>query len=280
MKYILHIPIGNSSYMSAVVTEPAQRSHGAILVVKGIGWDAREEGEGRPSVFTGRLRHVDQHLVSLGNTVVALSHTSYDGKKLGGVTFPSYLRDIGQAVNCLEETFGQVGILGHSLGGYVAGRWALNSRQGNRIAMINTPLSLAEAIPLASRFYNASPGWIKPVQGRLGMEAMNAITKVRYFGNARAIPAEPRLLTECLAAPKLDDLAIGQSLGDNGLIMIGTNDRLVLKQPIEEYVKRCSAIANTVIALEGQGHELSTASLRQIAGIAHTIDDFFRAGVK
>lgn len=109
--------------------EPAEQPVGSLVLVHGV----NEHG--------GRYRHVAEFFTAHGLAVYALDHRGFgqsEGTRCYIDSFDDYIRDLRQFVG-MAQGHGQPLMLGHSLGGLIAYRYALTHPDTIRGLVLTSP---------------------------------------------------------------------------------------------------------------------------------------------
>ncbi|ALG83989.1 alpha/beta hydrolase [Gordonia phthalatica] len=99
------------------VHRPDSGSVGVVVLAHGLGEHA------------GRYHHVAQRLTDAGYTVVAPDHAGHgrsEGKRLGVTDFSDFTTDLDTIIRNTDRSGGPTFLLGHSMGGAIALKYALD----------------------------------------------------------------------------------------------------------------------------------------------------------
>ncbi len=261
--------------MEKVVSETGTITIGPAMDIFYRVW--RPEGPARAGIFVfhgfgehgGRYEALGTYLAERGFLVVAPDHRGHgkSGGRRGHVLrFDEYLDDLDVLVAHVRSAYPDVGrwfILGHSLGGLIAIRFAMrNQAEFEGLIVSNPLLGLAMKVP-----------WLKALVGRL----MSRIWPTLSMGNeinpdhlardpavGKAYMADPlvhhrvttRWFTEMVRALEDTHDRAPHTLQLPVLFLLSTGDRLTDRKASERLFNRLTARRKTLKVYEGWYHEI------------------------
>ena len=259
--------------MGGVATQPDGRFTGAAGVE--IFWRAwLPIGEPRAVIVLahgagehlGRYEHVAARLISEEFAVYALDHRGHgrsDGPRALIDRVANAVADVDQLVARAGSEHPETGVflLGHSMGGCLAVRYAINHQDRLRGLLLSGPLAALDAAPAPVRLIARGLSAVAP---RLGVFAVDASLVSRDPEVVRAYENDPlvhhgklpvRTVAELAAAVESFPATV-DAITVPTLIMYGTADRLAPPAGSVMLSERISSTDKTVIPYEGLYHEI------------------------
>jgi acylglycerol lipase len=214
----------------------------------------------------GRYEHVAARLISEEFAVYALDHRGHgrsDGPRALIDRVANAVADVDQLVARAGSEHPETGVflLGHSMGGCLAVRYAINHQDRLRGLLLSGPLAALDAAPAPVRLIARGLSAVAP---RLGVFAVDASLVSRDPEVVRAYENDPlvhhgklpvRTVAELAAAVESFPATV-DAITVPTLIMYGTADRLAPPAGSVMLSERISSTDKTVIPYEGLYHEI------------------------
>ncbi len=236
---------------------PDGDSRGGILVLHGFG------------EHSGRYETLGNYLAERGFLVVAPDHRGHgkSGGQRGHVLrFDQYLDDLDALVAHVRNVHSSVGkwyVLGHSLGGLIAIRYAMRNQADYEGLIVSNPLlGLSMKVPLLKEIVGRVMSRVWPTLS-LGNE-INPAHLARDPEVGRAYMADPlvhhrvstRWFTEMVRALEDTHVRAVQTLQLPVLFLLSTADKLTDRAASERLFNRLTTRRKTLKVYDGWYHEI------------------------
>jgi acylglycerol lipase len=215
---------------------------------------------------SGRYAHVGERLAGAGYAVHALDHRGH-GRSAGPRMYidrvDDVVADLGTFIASVRAQYPEVPLvlLGHSMGGLVALRYAIHHQDSIDALVLSGPLAaLAAATPLQRMAAQA----LSAVAPRLGLIAVEPALVSRDPEVVRAYVEDPLVFHGKLPARTIAQLAATvRRFPDEApairvplLVMLGSADRLVPPEGGRMVHDRAASADKTLIVYDGLYHEI------------------------
>ena len=215
---------------------------------------------------SGRYEHVARRLVADGYGVYAIEHRGHgrsDGTRALIDRIDNAVEDLDRLISLAGERHPQVEVflLGHSMGGTIALRYAVSHQDRLAGLILSGPLAALEAVSPTQRIVVTLLSAVAP---RAGVIAVDPNLVSRDPAVVKAYVEDPLVHHGKLPARTLTELASAiesfpatvATITIPTLVMYGTADRLCPTAGSVMLDRRVGAADKTVTAYEGLSHEI------------------------
>lgn len=234
---------------------PVDQPRATILLIHGLG------------EHSGRYQHVAEAFNAKGFTVLApdhLGHGESPGTRVFVEQFDDYLTGVRECRAIIDQQCPGVPcfLLGHSMGGLIAGRLLLEDQQQYRGALLSGPAFAAEAPPSGLVMFIGR--LLAKIAPKAGMIALDASGVSRDPQVVAAYNADPLVnhgkITAALGVALFDAMAEVMSRAAEIklplLVMHGDADTMAAPKGSEQFAAAVSSSDKTLTLLPGLYHEI------------------------
>ena len=234
---------------------PVDQPRATILLIHGLGEQS------------GRYQHVAEAFNAKGFTVLApdhLGHGESPGTRVFVEQFDDYLTGVRECRAIIDQQCPGVPcfLLGHSMGGLIAGRLLLEDQQQYRGALLSGPAFAAEAPPSGLVMFIGR--LLAKIAPKAGMIALDASGVSRDPQVVAAYNADPLVnhgkITAALGVALFDAMAEVMSRAAEIklplLVMHGDADAMAAPKGSEQFAAAVSSSDKTLTLLPGLYHEI------------------------
>jgi len=234
---------------------PVDQPRATILLIHGLG------------EHSGRYQHVAEAFNAKGFTVLApdhLGHGESPGTRVFVEQFDDYLTGVRECRAIIDQQCPGVPcfVLGHSMGGLIAGRLLLEDQQQYRGALLSGPAFAAEAPPSGLVMFIGR--LLAKIAPKAGMIALDASGVSRDPQVVAAYNADPLVnhgkITAALGVALFDAMAEVMSRAAEIklplLVMHGDADTMAAPKGSEQFAAAVSSSDKTLTLLPGLYHEI------------------------
>lgn len=234
---------------------PVDQPRATILLIHGLG------------EHSGRYQHVAEAFNAKGFTVLApdhLGHGESPGTRVFVEQFDDYLTGVRECRAIIDQQCPGVPcfVLGHSMGGLIAGRLLLEDQQQYRGALLSGPAFAAEAPPSGLVMFIGR--LLAKIAPKAGMIALDASGVSRDPEVVAAYNADPLVnhgkITAALGVALFDAMAEVMSRAAEIklplLVMHGDADTMAAPKGSEQFAAAVSSSDKTLTLLPGLYHEI------------------------
>ncbi len=234
---------------------PVDQPRATILLIHGLG------------EHSGRYQHVAEAFNAKGFTVLApdhLGHGESPGTRVFVEQFDDYLTGVRECRAIIDQQCPGVPcfVLGHSMGGLIAGRLLLEYQQQYRGALLSGPAFAAEAPPSGLVMFIGR--LLAKIAPKAGMIALDASGVSRDPQVVAAYNADPLVnhgkITAALGVALFDAMAEVMSRAAEIklplLVMHGDADTMAAPKGSEQFAAAVSSSDKTLTLLPGLYHEI------------------------
>jgi alpha-beta hydrolase superfamily lysophospholipase len=234
---------------------PVDQPRATILLIHGLG------------EHSGRYQHVAEAFNAKGFTVLApdhLGHGESPGTRVFVEQFDDYLTGVRECRAIIDQQCPGVPcfVLGHSMGGLIAGRLLLEDQQQYRGALLSGPAFAAEAPPSGLVMFIGR--LLAKIAPKAGMIALDASGVSRDPQVVAAYNADPLVnhgkITAALGVALFDAMAEVMSRAAEIklplLVMHGDADAMAAPKGSEQFAAAVSSSDKTLTLLPGLYHEI------------------------
>lgn len=234
---------------------PVDQPRATILLIHGLG------------EHSGRYQHVAEAFNAKGFTVLApdhLGHGESPGTRVFVEQFDDYLTGVRECRAIIDQQCPGVPcfLLGHSMGGLIAGRLLLEDQQQYRGALLSGPAFAAEAPPSGLVMFIGR--LLAKIAPKAGMIALDASGVSRDPQVVAAYNADPLVnhgkITAALGVALFDAMAEVMSRAAEIklplLVMHGDADAMAAPKGSEQFAAAVSSSDKTLTLLPGLYHEI------------------------
>ena len=234
---------------------PVDQPRATILLIHGLG------------EHSGRYQHVAEAFNAKGFTVLApdhLGHGESPGTRVFVEQFDDYLAGVRECRAIIDQQCPGVPcfVLGHSMGGLIAGRLLLEDQQQYRGALLSGPAFAAEAPPSGLVMFIGR--LLAKIAPKAGMIALDASGVSRDPQVVAAYNADPLVnhgkITAALGVALFDAMAEVMSRAAEIklplLVMHGDADTMAAPKGSEQFAAAVSSSDKTLTLLPGLYHEI------------------------